>query len=104
METDPDYRAQQRVSQANWRAKNPDYWKEYRKRNPSYETRNRLFQRNRNRKRCDNCGVKMDACAVIAKMDPSNSMEFPLVGQYWLVPLIAKMDALKVNIVAIADG
>jgi hypothetical protein len=39
---------------------------------------------------------------MIAKMDASQSCETsgntPFSGQFWLVPVIAKMDALKVNI------
>ena len=30
-------------------------------------------------------------------------MDFQPVGQFWLVPLIAKMDATKVNIYTITD-
>jgi hypothetical protein len=42
----------------------------------------------------------MDA-PVIAKMDPSKFDNFKVLGQFWLIPVIAKMDALKVNIVKI---
>lgn len=38
---------------------------------------------------------------MIAKMDSSKSDNFKVLGQFWLVPVIAKMDALKVNIVKI---
>jgi hypothetical protein len=31
-------------------------------------------------------------------MDAGNSLDFMPIGQFWLVPLIAKMDATKVNI------
>jgi hypothetical protein len=36
---------------------------------------------------------------LIAKMDASKSDNFQVLGQFWLLPVIAKMDALKVNIV-----
>jgi hypothetical protein len=40
--------------------------------------------------------------SMIAKMDTSKSLETSgkttFSGQFWLVPVIAKMDALKVNI------
>lgn len=39
--------------------------------------------------------------SMIAKMDASKSLgtsgETTFSGQFWLVPVIAKMDALKVN-------
>jgi len=34
-------------------------------------------------------------------MDASKSDNFQILGQFWLLPVIAKMDALKVNIVKI---
>lgn len=40
--------------------------------------------------------------SMIAKMDASNSKETSkklcVSGQFWLVPVIAKMDAIKVNL------
>jgi hypothetical protein len=98
---DPVYRANQKSSQQQWQADNPDYWKAYRKKNPEKAQRNRILQQQRNRKaRCMPAAVKMDA-SLIAKMDPSKSDNFQILGQFWLVPVIAKMDALKVNIVKI---
>jgi hypothetical protein len=38
---------------------------------------------------------------LIAKMDASKSDNFQILGQFWLFPVIAKMDALKVNIIKI---
>ena len=38
---------------------------------------------------------------MIAKMDASNADNFEVLGQFWLIPVIAKMDALKVNIIKI---
>jgi hypothetical protein len=34
-------------------------------------------------------------------MDASKSFNFEPLGQFWLIPVIAKMDALKVNLVKI---
>ena len=39
----------------------------------------------------------------IAKLDASNPVDFQPVGQFWLVPVIAKLDARKVNIYTIPD-
>ena len=42
--------------------------------------------------------------ALIAKMDALKSDNFQTLGQFWLLPVIAKMDALKVNIIKIPFG
>jgi hypothetical protein len=34
-------------------------------------------------------------------MDASKTDNFKILGQFWLLPVIAKMDALKVNIIEI---
>ncbi len=99
--TDPDYMANQKISQKQWTKANPDYWKQYRKRNPEKTERNRILQTIRNRKaRTSYSNAKMDA-SMIAKMDASNFDNFEILGQFWLIPVIAKMDALKVNITKI---
>ena len=45
-------------------------------------------------------GAKKDE-SLIAKMDASKTDNFKILGQFWLLPVIAKMDALKVNIIKI---
>ena len=101
MRTDPVYRANQKSSQQKWLAATPDYWKAYRKRDPEKAERNRILQAIRNRRARDlSSDAKMDM-SVIAKMDSSKSDNFKVLGQFWLVPVIAKMDALKVHIVKI---
>lgn len=99
MRTDPDYRFNQRMSNKKWAEANPDYWKEYRKKNPEKAERNRILQTIRNRRRSKNhdLNAKVDT-SLIAKVDASKPNNFKLVGQFWLVPVIAKVDALKVNI------
>jgi hypothetical protein len=101
MKTDPDYRAGQKISWQQWAKANPDYWKQYRKKNPEKVQRNRILQTIRNqRARGSSNLAKMDA-SLIAKMDSSKSYCFETLGQFWLIPVIAKMDASKVNIVRI---
>ncbi len=101
MKSDPVYRASQQISQKQWAAANPDYWKTYRKMNPDKVERNRVLQTVRNRRaRAKRSGTEMEL-PLIAKMDASKSDNFHALGQFWIVPLIAKMDALKVNIVKI---
>ena len=99
MRTDPDYRFNQRMSNKKWAEANPGYWKEYRKKNPEKAERNRILQtiRNRRRSKSQDLNAKVDA-SLIAKVDASKSNNVKLVGQFWLVPVIAKVDALKVNI------
>jgi hypothetical protein len=104
---DPDYRANQKRCQQDWCKAHPDYWKGYRQRHPGQARRNQDLQRVRNtrrrsRGRGDPTGTK---ASMIAKMDASNpfgaSGRMAFSGQFWLVPVIAKMDALKVNIYGI---
>jgi len=101
MKADPVYNASQKISKKQWASANPGYWKRYRYKNPDKAERNRVLQAIRNRKaRSKKSGTKMDT-PLIAKMDASKSDNFQTLGQFWLVPVIAKMDALKVNIVKI---
>jgi len=93
MKTDPDYRANQKSSQKRWIQENPDYWKNYRRKNPEKAERNRILQSVRNR--------RPGSTDVIAKMDASNPDRYEIVGQFWMVPVIAKMDASKVNVLRI---
>ncbi len=96
LKTDPDFKADQKISNRKWAANHPGYWKAYRLKHPEKAERNRILQSLRNRKR-------RGQAALIAKVDASKPRKFHLVGRYWLVPLIAKVDALKVNIVEIPD-
>ena len=101
MKTDLIYAANQESSQQQWINSNPGYWKKYRKKNPEKAERNRIAQAMRNRKaRCASDVTPMDPL-LIAKMDASKSDNFQILGQFWLFPVIAKMDALKVHILKI---
>ncbi len=100
IKTNPDYRTAQKLSQQKWAANNSGYWSAYRNQNPKKAERNRLLQTIRNRRRPTR---KKSADVLIAKMDARNHLEFRPIGQFLLVPLIAKMDATKVNIYTITD-
>jgi hypothetical protein len=97
---DPDYRAAKKLSQQKWASNNPGYWKAYRKRNPEKVLRNRMLQTIRNRRRS---ASKRSGKVLIAKMDARKSVDLHPIGQFYLVPMIAKMDAVKVNIYTITD-
>jgi len=92
---DPDYKAAKKLSQRKWAADNPGYWKTYRERHPEKAERNRMLQTIRNRRRSN---AASSGQVLIAKSDASNSLDFKPIGQFYLVPLIAKRDATKVNI------
>jgi hypothetical protein len=102
MKTDADYRTQQDLSNQKWLGNNPDYWKRYRERNPDKTDRNRALQHIRNRRRRQ--GDQGASRRLIAKMDARKSNHFELVGQFYLVPVIAKMDVSKVNLYTISNG
>ncbi len=80
--TDADYKSNQRACQIDWHQRNPDFYKDYRLKHPGYRKRNTLLQR------CRNARLR-----VIAKMDTLelDSVQKPRV--FYLVPLIATMDA-----------
>jgi len=99
MRTDFAYKTSQQISQKQWARANPGYWKTYRKNHPEKAERNSILQAIRNRK-ARSKDKKMDT-PVIAKMDASKGDVFQPLGQFWLIPVIAKMDSLKVNIVKV---
>ena len=85
----------QRLSSQTWAKAHPGYWSAYRKRHSEKAERNRLLQAIRNRRRRHPLQADHQ---LIAKVDASIVNRFKTVGQYWLVPVIAQVDALKVNI------
>jgi hypothetical protein len=97
---DSAYRDNQASAQREWCSRNKGYWREYRRRNPTYTERNRIGQRERNRLRRSVPGI--------AKMDASGAKNIISSGRYRLVPLcngvIAKMDALIVQIDVVSRG
>ena len=101
MKIDPVYAANQKSSQQQWIKANPGYWTQYRKNNPEKAERNRICQAIRNRRARSSPDPAGMETALIAKMDASKSDSFQILGQFWLLPVIAKMDALKVNIIKI---
>ncbi len=99
LQRDSEYREGQRISQKKWLKANPNYWKEYRAKNPNKVKRNRMLQRIRRKK---SSLPPNQPSQLIAKMDASNRSPDSLAGHYWLVPEVAKMDATKIYIHAIS--
>ena len=86
MKNDPDYRDNQRDAQQCWMEQNRDYWRRYRDQHPEYVKRNRLLQRERDRRRY---------LRDLAKMDASDEISLVKPGSYYLIPAegnLAKMD------------
>lgn len=87
--SDPDYVENQSRAQRAWMDANPNYWREYRAKNPEYVVANRNSQRTR------------DGAKVIAKSDAS-SCSCLESGRYLLVgPLGTSTAAIAVNEVTI---
>jgi hypothetical protein len=91
--SDPDYRANQRDCQKQWHQQHPGYYKQYRDHHPRRKERNRLLQRYRNSRRRPH--------QVIAKMDAFKAAQTQHPAVFYLLPLIAKMDALAQKVIII---
>ena len=99
---DPEYKEEQDLAQKKWLQSKPGYWKDYRRRHPEKADRNRSLQKIRNMKNRQNQPVlKASKTIGIAKMDARKPREYNLSGQYWLVPTVAKMDAVKIFITSV---
>jgi len=99
MRLEEQFRLNHHLSHQKWARAHPGYWKAYRLDHPEKVERNRRLQIIRNRKRDSRRkqGTSTPA-GVIAKVDASKPYKFKPIGQYYLVPVIAKVDALKVRI------
>lgn len=99
MRLEEQFRLNHHLSHQKWARAHPGYWKAYRLDHPEKVERNRRLQiiRNRKRNRRRKEGTSTPA-GVIAKVDASKPYKFKPIGQYYLVPVIAKVDALKVRI------
>jgi len=90
---DPDYKANQRDCQVEWHGRHPGYYRKYRQEHPRYCKRNALLQTCRNAK-----------ARVIAKMDALESAPRNKPGVFYLLPLIAKMDASAQKVLIVPMG
>ena len=68
LQSDPDYRSNQRQAQSAWQQSHPDYWRQYRELHPKYAQRSRDPQRNG--QFSNTKGVKMDAWNLHAVLAP----------------------------------
>ena len=91
--SDPDYKANQRDCQKEWHNRHPGYYKQYRERHPKNCERNRLMQCYRNSRRRPR--------QKIAKMDAFHPAPVLHPALYYVLPVIAKMDALTQKVIII---
>lgn len=96
--SDADYRHNQALAQRAWAAAHADYWRNYRLTHPEYGERNRVQQRQRDRRRA----------TALAKMAPSEPILPVDSGIYRMVPAtapdLAKMVAWTVKITVLSKG
>lgn len=95
MRSCPEFRSDHALSNKKWSMSHPSYWQDYRLSNPDKTYRNRLLQHQRNRR------LRSPPEPPDCKGRRDNTELNQMVGEYWLVPVIAKVDAIKVNIAAI---
>ena len=98
MKDDSEYQMDQREGQECWVEQNHDYWRRYRDQHPEYAERNRLLQRERDKKR---------RSGKLAKMDSSNQESSLKAGSYYLIPDtadLAKMDSLSHKYLVVPIG
>lgn len=101
MAEDPQYKKEQYTAQKDWFSNHPEYWKNYRSKNPTCTERNRKLQRKRNQRR----KVPQSGSAnkdKIAKMDALSLKNELFSGRYKMLPMapspIAKMTPIIVEI------
>jgi hypothetical protein len=96
--SDADYRHNQALAQRAWAAAHADYWRNYRLTHPEYGERNRVQQRQRDRRRA----------ATLGKMAPSEPIWPVESGLYRMAPAtepdLAKMAAWTVKITVLSKG
>ncbi len=106
MDEDLHYRQNQKESNQTWLENNPDYWKEYRKRNPDKAMKNRLMQQIRNQKRfkIKPPAVKVNLDELVAKMSLVKSAEPKQQISLWLLSTTAEMAPIKVFLISKTDS
>ena len=91
--SDADYRDNERRAQRAWAEGHPQYWQDYRRKNPEYTERNRQQQLARDRRR----RAGEQAPTVLAKENVSQPF-LPLPpGTYDLKPVLADGSGLLAN-------
>lgn len=102
---DRDYRENQKRCYQAWAKNHQQYWRDYRQSHPEYVLRNLILQRRRNLalRGSEKAPVGSEVFAKMDALKPSNTLKIKNNTEYWLVPVIAKMDALKVRIAVVTE-
>jgi len=109
MDSDPDYKANQKQSGSLWNERNPGYYKKYRQKNKRYTEKNRIKQRERNkRRRAKFKDTKTNPSTypvanAFSAISAINSGKYKLVPVSDSDPMIAKMDAFIVQLAVITN-
>ena len=105
MKTDPDYRADPKLSNRKWSASRPDYWREYRKNNPDRARQNRMLQvvRDKNRRPGKEAG-KESVCDPPAKTQASGKEASMISARFWLIPMSPKGAPVEARIVIVSGA
>jgi len=93
LRTDPDYRDNQQDCQRDWHRRHQGYYRQYRRRNALSAERNRLLQKVRDARR--------RSSLLLAKMDAFRTAPAKDLGPYYLLPMLAKMDASTLKVLLI---
>ena len=108
MQSDEDYKKNQREALSAWRKNNLGYWRRYRTNHPAYVEKNRMLQKKRNakiRQRSKRQGGRVDRIAKMDELEQRNALGS---GYYMLYPValgqIAKMDEMLVKIDVISKA
>lgn len=101
MNTDQEYRDEQREAQRLWQQNNPDYWKHYQRNRQNCSEHDRQLQRQRDKtdQKCDS-----STRAAIVKMDTLERIFNDTTKTYLISPEqgnSVKMDALEVKIIPV---
>jgi hypothetical protein len=79
--------------QKEWHKQRPGYYRDYRRNHPESARRNRLLQKYRDTRR--------RPPRLLAKMDALKPASIKAPGAYYLIPMLAKMDASVQKVVLI---
>jgi hypothetical protein len=99
--SDPLFKAIHDAECRTWRKMNPSYWSAYRRHHPGYTHRNRDLQIVRDRKKKQK--VTRPPLAKVDTLKSSYVSQLQNESTYWLVPYLAKVDALKVKLLVVTD-
>ena len=102
LQVDPLFKANHSKECVDWRRRNRRYWSRYRRTHPRQTQRNRDLQIIRDIKRKQRFATNNLAKVDALKTNPVSALENG--STYWLVPFLAKVDALRVKLIVISGN